>query len=79
MNCNLCDDPAIAVFYMDRGCLCNDRKLQALCLHHAHKSKSASGGCMELVVDLTINGQFTNHWNNYVKGNNHDRNFGQTK
>jgi hypothetical protein len=62
MKCSLCDTEAVAVFHFSRGCHCSSEPIQALCLHHAHKSGPPSGGTMELIEDLTIDGEFSAYW-----------------
>lgn len=29
-----CSDSIVGIYYFPDGCVCNDAKLQALCLHH---------------------------------------------
>jgi hypothetical protein len=65
-KCNLCNDEAIAIFYFNNGCICNEKNTQPLCLHHAHKSRPAGKGSMELIVDLTVSGIFTDYWNSRI-------------
>lgn len=60
--CHLCGAPAVAVFYLSRGCYCDPTTVQALCPHHAFKSGPAAGGGMELVKDLTDSQEFSRLW-----------------
>jgi hypothetical protein len=59
--CRFCGDPAVAVFALDRGCLCypEDRE-QALCMQHVVRASPA--GSMLLTADLTRDGLFTRWW-----------------
>lgn len=61
-KCHLCDDPALAVFYFSRGCVCDLATIQPLCPSHVAKSRPATGGSMELIKDLTIDGAFSEIW-----------------
>jgi hypothetical protein len=60
-KCRFCDDEAVAVFDMPRGCVCypEDRQ-QSLCMQHIVKANTIGG--MELKHDLTVGGEFTNYW-----------------
>jgi hypothetical protein len=60
--CHLCGAPAVAVFYFSHGCYCDPTTVQPLCAHHAHKSGPGTGGGMELVKDLSVDGSFAKHW-----------------
>jgi hypothetical protein len=62
--CHLCDSPAVAVFYFSHGCVCSPATVQPLCLHHTQKSRPPvkSGGSIELIKDLTIDGSFEKFW-----------------
>lgn len=61
-RCHLCGDSAVAVFYFSHGCSCSTATVQPLCLHHAYKSAPVSGGSMELIKDLSLDGVFSAHW-----------------
>ena len=60
MKCLLCDDPAVAIFDMPRGCACRAETRQALCSHHAFKATPRAG--MILTEDLTEGMEFTDIW-----------------
>ncbi len=62
MKCHLCDQPALAIFYFNEGCICNPDMLQGLCFHHAQRSLPIDGGYKEFLVDLTIDCEFTTYW-----------------
>jgi hypothetical protein len=62
MKCHLCDGEAVAVFWFDKGCYCDEAQRQPLCLHHAYKSGPAKGGTMELIEDLSADGEFSRRW-----------------
>jgi hypothetical protein len=61
MKCTLCDSEAIAVYYFDKGCVCNKSTTQPLCEHHIRKSTPI--GSMELIEDLTLDNKFSNSIN----------------
>ena len=60
-RCRFCDDLAVAVFDLPRGCACfPDDRVQALCMQHIVKANDLAG--MSLKVDLTVDGAFTRWW-----------------
>lgn len=53
MRCRFCGRPAIARFYLSRGCVCYpDDREQDLCLHHAVRATPI--GSFELIWDYTL-------------------------
>jgi hypothetical protein len=61
LRCRLCDDEALAVFGLSRGCVAFPAdRIQAMCLHHALRSTPL--GSLELLADLTECEQFTEFW-----------------
>jgi hypothetical protein len=53
MKCSLCDDNAIAVYSLPKGCIAYpELKIQALCAQHIVKAQPRSG--MVLLEDLTL-------------------------
>ena len=60
-RCRFCDDLAVAVFDLPRGCACfPDDRVQALCMQHIVKANDLAG--MSLKTDLTVDGAFTRWW-----------------
>ncbi len=60
MKCHLCDAEAIAIFYFNKGCICNKDHWQPLCCHHTYRSQPI--GTMELFEDLTLDNEFSKGW-----------------
>lgn len=51
--CRHCEDPAVAVYYFDQGCIAKpDVTVQPLCLHHEKRATPLGG--MELLKDLRV-------------------------
>jgi len=60
-KCCLCDQNAVAIFFMPGGCVARpDLKSQPLCQHHVIKASPLFG--MVLVEDLTVDDEFTKWW-----------------
>jgi len=54
-------DPAIGVFYLNRGCVAlRQTTVQPLCLHHANIASPIDR--IELIKDLTVDGKTTRWW-----------------
>lgn len=52
-KCALCSHEAVAVYYMDQGCVAYpDLTVQPLCAHH--ENRAAPLGSMELLKDLRV-------------------------
>jgi hypothetical protein len=50
-KCTLCSDPAVAIYYLPRGCIAYPELfLQALCWHHERRAQPR--GSIYLVKDL---------------------------
>ncbi len=61
LECRFGCGPAIAVFAMDRGCVCYpDDRQQALCMQHIVRATPL--GRMTVVRDLTADAEFTKWW-----------------
>jgi hypothetical protein len=65
-RCHLCNDPPVAIFAFSRGCVCSPARHQPLCEHHARRATPL--GTMELVEDLTADGEFGACWVGGVGG-----------
>jgi hypothetical protein len=51
--CCLCDDEAVAIYYMPKGCIARPGlTVQPLCAQHENKAQPCAG--MELLKDLRV-------------------------
>jgi hypothetical protein len=51
--CCLCSDPAVAIYYLSRGCVARpDLTVQPLCAHH--EKRATPLGSFELIKDLRV-------------------------
>ncbi len=57
-----CPDAAVAIFEVEGGCVGLSQEIQCLCWQHAASLPDGGLGPTSFIVDLSINGQLSEHY-----------------